>query len=96
MAESKSHKSLANELARQYGVDYNKGKGVDINTPYLAIEVETEKTITNAGRQLKGHRKEVYIAPTTKSGVKNPVTHVKLLLCIEYIWTKRSYSEGKS
>jgi len=70
MRETRSHNALANKLAKKFGVEYNKGPGIDIQTPSMAIEVEPEKTISDAGRQLQGYRKPVYVAPTTKGGVE--------------------------
>lgn len=70
MRETRSHNALANKLAKKFGTEYNKGPGVDIQTPSMAIEVEPEKTIGDAGRQLQGYRKPVYVAPTTKGGVE--------------------------
>jgi len=70
MSESKSHNAVANHLARMYGTEYNKDKGVDVQTRYIAIEVESENTIGEAGRQLQGQNKQVYVAPTTRKGVE--------------------------
>lgn len=70
MRESRSHNAVANRLAGIYGTEYNKDKGVDVQTRHIAIEVETEKTIGEAGRQLQGHHKPVYVAVTTKKGVE--------------------------
>lgn len=69
MAESKAHAAVANRLARQYGTEYNRGAGADIKTRNVAIEVETESTVGDAGRQLQGHRKQVFVAGTSKAAV---------------------------
>ena len=53
MSESKSHRTTANRLAQLYGTEYNKGAGADIKAANVAIEVETEKTVGDAGRRLR-------------------------------------------
>ncbi len=67
MPESKAHTTVANRLARQHGTTYNRGAGADVQTRSVAIEVETEKTVGDAGRQLRGHRKQVYVAGTSQA-----------------------------
>ncbi len=67
MPESKAHTIVANRLARQLGTPYNRGAGADVQTPNAAIEVETEKTVGDAGRQLRGHRKQVFVAGTSQA-----------------------------
>lgn len=69
MSESKGHRTTANRLAQLYGTEYNKGAGADIKTDSIAIEVETEKTVGDASRQLQGHQKPVYIAGTNQKAV---------------------------
>jgi hypothetical protein len=56
------HDDTAIRIAKQKGGDYNRGQGPDIKTPRQAIEVETEKTVKDGFRQLRGFRKPVYIA----------------------------------
>ena len=70
MSEGRSHKTTANRLAALHGAEYNKGKGADIKTQSVAIEVETPETIGDAGRQLQGHRREVYVAGTNQDAVE--------------------------
>ncbi len=70
MAESKSHKTTANRIAKKLGTEYNSEKGVDIVAPKIAVEVETEGTIRDGIRQLQGYRKPVYIAGTNKQAVQ--------------------------
>ena len=70
MAESKAHAAVANRLARQLGTAYNRGAGADVQTRSVAIEVETEKTVGDAGRQLQGHRKPVYVAGTSRAATQ--------------------------
>ncbi len=70
MPESKSHKDTANRLAKKHGTPYNKGKGADIKTEQIAIEVESLETVADGSRQLGGHQKPVYIAGTNKKAVQ--------------------------
>ena len=56
------HDETAKRLARKKGVEYNKGQGPDVVTPSQAIEVETERTVKDGLRQLRGFQKPVYIA----------------------------------
>ena len=70
MSESRSHKTTANRLAAKYGAEYNQGAGADIKAENVTIEVETPDTITDAGRQLQGHRGPVYVAGTNKEAVE--------------------------
>ena len=73
MTESKSHKTTSNRLAKKFKTEYNRGKGADIQTKKVAIEVETPDTVADASRQLQGHKKPVYIAGTNKKAVKKAV-----------------------
>ena len=73
MTESKSHKATSNRLAKKFKTEYNRGKGADIKTKKVAIEVETPDTVADASRQLQGHKKPVYIAGTNKEAVKKAV-----------------------
>lgn len=77
MAESKSHKTTANRLAKKYGTTYNKGKGADIKTPNIAIEVETPTTVNGGLKQLQGHKKAVYIAGTNQAAVDKALEKTK-------------------
>ncbi len=70
MPESRAHAAVANRLARQLGTAYNRGAGADVQTRNVAIEVETEKTIGDAGRQLQGHRKQVFVAGTSQAAAQ--------------------------
>ncbi|WP_423909134.1 hypothetical protein [Candidatus Spongiihabitans sp.] len=69
MSESKSHKTTANRIASKFHAGYNKGKGADIQTRDIAVEVETHETVSDAPRQLQGHKKPVYIAGTNQEAV---------------------------
>jgi len=70
MAESRSHTATANRLAKKFKTDYNKSKGPDINTDKLAIEVETEDSVSDASRQLQGFNKPVYVAGANQKTVQ--------------------------
>ncbi len=65
----KPHASTANRIAKRFKTDYNKGKGADVQTDRIAIEVEMAKTVSDAARQLQGHRKPVYVAGTNQEAV---------------------------
>lgn len=43
MAESRSHKTTANRIAKKMNTEYNDGKGVDIKSRNATIEVELQK-----------------------------------------------------
>jgi len=77
MSESKSHKTTANKLAKKHGTEYNTGKGADIKTNKIAIEVETAETVADGMRQLQGHIKPVYIAGTNKEAVEKALEVTK-------------------
>lgn len=68
--ESRSHKTTANRIAKQYGTEYNQGQGADIKADHIAVEVETPETVADAPRQLQGHQKPVYIAGTNQDAVE--------------------------
>ena len=58
----RKHDEVAKRLAQREGTDYNKGQGADIKGNRRIIEVETAGTVADAGRQLRGHKKPVYVA----------------------------------
>jgi hypothetical protein len=64
------HDSVARRLAGMYGTNYNAGPGADIIGPGVTIEVETDKSVSEAGRQLQGHHGPVYVAGTTVKAVE--------------------------
>lgn len=74
MSESKSHRTTANRLANKYGTGYNTGKGADIKTSKIAVEVETPGTVNGGIKQLQGHKKPVYIAGTNQKAVEKALT----------------------
>lgn len=77
MPESNAHKRLANLLAKKYKTDYNKGKGADIRTDNIAIEVETPTTVKGGLKQLGGHQKRVYIAGTNEEAVQKALEQTR-------------------
>ena len=64
------HDATAKRIAKKYGAEYNRGQGPDIETPQLAIEVETANTVSDGFRQLQGFRKPVYIAGADDQATK--------------------------
>ena len=70
MPESKDHKQTAKRLARKFKTEYNNGKGADIKTSSKTIEVETERTVNDAKRQLQGSRGPVYVAGADRDATK--------------------------
>ena len=77
MAESRSHKTTANRIAKKMNTKYNNGKGVDINSTNATIEVETPETVADALGQLRGHRGPAYIAGTNKEAVNKAMETTK-------------------
>ena len=69
MAEGKSHKTAANRIASKLNTNYNNGEGVDIKSTRATVEVETPNTVSEAPRQLRGHRGPAYIAGTNQAAV---------------------------
>ena len=67
------HDEVARSIAKKFGGEYNPRKGVDIVTGKAAIEVETERTISDAKRQLRGHHKPSYIAVTSQRSIDKAV-----------------------
>ena len=64
------HDDTANRIARQKGTEYNRGQGPDVITPRQAVEIETENTVQDGLRQLRGFRKPVYIAGADAAATK--------------------------
>ncbi len=61
------HDRTARRIAKKEGTEYNRGKGPDIKSRFGTTEVETEKTVPDAMRQLRGYKGPVYIAVTGKT-----------------------------
>jgi hypothetical protein len=57
-------------VADAYDTEYNRGEGVDVETPHVAIEVETPASVHEAPQQLQGYRKRVYIAGSNQDAVE--------------------------
>ena len=72
MAQSK-HDKVAERIARQQGTTYNAGPGSDVQNSRRVIEIETPNTIGEAGKQLQGFRKPVYVAVTESSAIRKAV-----------------------
>ena len=53
---------VAKALAEKHGGRYHRGKGPDIQTDRITINVETSRTLRTACGRLKGFRGPVYIA----------------------------------
>ena len=54
--------AVAKELAEKHGGRYHRGKGPDIRTDRITINVETSRTLRSACGRLRGFRGPVYIA----------------------------------
>ena len=54
--------TVARALAAKHGSKYNRGKGPDIKTDKITINVETANTLPSACLRLRGFRGPVYIA----------------------------------
>lgn len=77
MKPSRPHDIAANRIAKKYGTEYNKGKGVDVNAPRAAVEVETAETVKQGLTQLQGFRKPAYIAGPNQEAVKAALERTK-------------------
>ena len=77
MTESRSHKTTANRIAKKMNTEYNDGKGVDIKSTNVTIEVETPETVSDALGQLRGHRGPAYIPGTNKKAVNKAMETTK-------------------
>ena len=69
------HDATAKRIARRYGAEYNRGQGPDIETPKMAIEVETLDTVHEASRQLQGLKKPVYVAGADSAATQSALVH---------------------
>lgn len=72
-----THDQIARRIAKQRGADYNKGQGPDVDTGNLVVEVETENTVADAGRQLQGFQRPVYVAGATKAAADKALERYK-------------------
>lgn len=64
------HDEVARRIAQQHGTDYNRGPGADVRADHATVEVESDRTIADAGRQLQGHKGPVYVAGTNDRAVQ--------------------------
>ena len=71
------HDRTATRLADREGVPYNRGRGADIQAPGRVIEVESRDTVRDGLRQLRGHRKPVYIAGTDREATEAAIEATK-------------------
>ncbi len=71
------HDKTANRIAKKEGLDYNRGPGPDIIGARRIIEVETEKSVPEGLRQLRGFKKPVYIAGADAAAVKKALETTK-------------------
>ncbi len=71
------HDAIAQKIAKNKGVEYNKGKGPDVITPTQAIEVATSKNdLNDSTRQLQGYKKARYLA-VPKELIKEAIDKVQ-------------------
>ena len=54
--------AISKALAEKHGAKYRRGKGPDIRTDKITINVETLRTLRTACGRLRGFRGPVYIA----------------------------------
>lgn len=54
--------AVAKALAEKHGARYRRGRGPDIRTEKITINVETARTLRTACGRLRGFRGPVYIA----------------------------------
>ena len=77
MIETRSHKIVANRIAKKFKTEYNSGHGADIRTPSIAVVVVAPQVLAHAPRQLRGHKKPVFIAGTNKEAVKKALEYTQ-------------------
>ena len=68
---------MAKRIAKQKGVAYNRGQGPDVKTSRQVIEVETENTVNDGFRQLRGFRKPAHIAGADAAATKKALEATK-------------------
>ncbi len=77
MTESRQQKTIANRLAKKFNTEYIPGVGADVKTKRIAIKVVSAESIEDGMRELRGHRKPVYLAGTNKSAVNAALEAIK-------------------
>jgi hypothetical protein len=70
MSSKQPHDSTANRIAKKLNAEYNRGKGPDVITSGMVVEVETPKSVDEGLSQLQGFKKPVYIAGSSQTAVK--------------------------
>lgn len=76
MGKSK-HDEIAEKLAKKFGTEYKKNKGIDIVTKDRVIEVETKKNALSQGiKQVQSSSKARYLA-VNKTSIKNALKATK-------------------
>lgn len=76
MGKSK-HDEIAEKLAKKFGTEYKKNKGIDIVTKDKVIEVETKKNALSQGiKQVQNYQKARYLA-VNKINIKNALKATK-------------------
>ena len=63
--------TVAQALAEKHGAKYHRGKGPDIRTDKVIINVETSRTMRTACGRLRGFRGPVYIACANDADIEN-------------------------
>ena len=74
---SKKHDDVAKQIAQKFKTKYNPGPGADVKGPKAAAEIEMPGTIGEAGRQLQGYKKPVYVVPAVPKAVPAAVKRYK-------------------
>ncbi len=72
-----THDETARRIARRRGGEYNKGQGPDIQLPGMVVEVESDRTVSDAGRQLSGFTRPVYVAGANANATKKALERYK-------------------
>ena len=77
MSAKKTHEATAKRIAKKLDAEYNKGKGPDVITSKIVVEVETPRSINEGLSQLQGFKKPVYIAATNESALQKALEKTK-------------------
>ena len=71
------HDEIAEKLAKKFGAEYKKDKGIDIVTKNRVIKVETKKnSLSQAKKQVQNSPKARYIA-VNRINIKNTLNATK-------------------
>ena len=62
---------VAKALGEKHGAKYNRGRGPDIRTDKVTINVETARTLGTACGRLRGFRGPVYVACANDADIEN-------------------------